>query len=423
MPPLKFFFFINLFPISNILYSVILKGDILQRDAVLDCAIYIPMAQYVVPDPNDTWQCPFEESHTIRALGAQKHLLKCQKSHPNVEIKSCPFNGTHWVRTSEMSRHMALCPDKARYHQVAMQEQHTKPPVAPVEPDDFNANFSGEVWEDDPNQKVFDWNKDVSSSASLSMQHNTLPPQPVPVPAVPQRVVKPRRPNANFTLHPTRPRQQAQPVEPPARQVEPQDRQMHGVNSNGATDTLIQINRGRARGDSYYLWIFFLDTFSPLARVVKEGSPQQAPAKHVMQGFGRGKPLATAAAPLPAVGRGRSQRMAAAIPGMKSTPAAPTRATAPPGFNFRALETALPQEYPVPCRNGSSSSLDDTDPTQADLEKQVRRISKKLTQIEVLEAQRDAGKALNADEILKIDSKQQLTNAKRTYEERIQQMT
>ncbi|ELU07903.1 hypothetical protein CAPTEDRAFT_209871 [Capitella teleta] len=195
------------------------------------------MAQYVVPNPNDVFFCPFEESHTIRALGAIKHLHKCAKSHPNMKLSICPFNQIHWVKQEEFAHHVNKCPDKSRFQLSREQEQYIEKSNIYRDPvEDDHVFEEGEDWThemDSDNVEDFCWNTHVASSARWAQPHEG----PVIVPTVPPKArsigsliheVPIRRANASFKLSPHFP-------------------------SNVSTDsavTLLQMNRGRGTSSS-----------------------------------------------------------------------------------------------------------------------------------------------------------------------------
>ncbi|GFR71395.1 gametocyte-specific factor 1 [Elysia marginata] len=57
--------------------------------------------------------CPYDSSHIISVLRMPRHLLKCRKNYPFVDMAVCPFNGFHEVPPPELRYHMEHCPDKA----------------------------------------------------------------------------------------------------------------------------------------------------------------------------------------------------------------------------------------------------------------------------------------------------------------------
>lgn len=60
---------------------------------------------------NDDWMsCPYDPSHRVPRLRIQRHILKCEKTHPPLEI--CPYNYTHRHPADKIKEHCVNCPDK-----------------------------------------------------------------------------------------------------------------------------------------------------------------------------------------------------------------------------------------------------------------------------------------------------------------------
>lgn len=60
----------------------------------------------------DKLTCPYDSSHVIDVLRMPRHLLRCRKNHPFVDMTVCPYNGAHEVPPPELRYHMEHCPDK-----------------------------------------------------------------------------------------------------------------------------------------------------------------------------------------------------------------------------------------------------------------------------------------------------------------------
>ncbi|KAK7790250.1 hypothetical protein R5R35_001051 [Gryllus longicercus] len=61
---------------------------------------------------DQTFICPFDMSHQISKRRIQYHLIKCQKSHPDVHVDVCPFNASHRMQKSELCDHIGICPSR-----------------------------------------------------------------------------------------------------------------------------------------------------------------------------------------------------------------------------------------------------------------------------------------------------------------------
>lgn len=64
-----------------------------------------PMTEYL--------NCPYVPAHRIKAQDMPKHIFKCRKNHPSVQLATCPFNEIHRIPMPEMKFHMANCEYRA----------------------------------------------------------------------------------------------------------------------------------------------------------------------------------------------------------------------------------------------------------------------------------------------------------------------
>ncbi|XP_046367391.2 protein D7-like [Haliotis rufescens] len=71
------------------------------------------MSEFVVPDPEELLECPYDKVHMVRAKRFQYHLMKCRKNWPGSEFSVCPFNAKHEMPKPELRYHMASCCDRA----------------------------------------------------------------------------------------------------------------------------------------------------------------------------------------------------------------------------------------------------------------------------------------------------------------------
>lgn len=55
-----------------------------------------------MPGYEETVQCPYEKSHIILKHRFQTHLIKCKRSHPDIQLEICPFDQTHHVAKNEL---------------------------------------------------------------------------------------------------------------------------------------------------------------------------------------------------------------------------------------------------------------------------------------------------------------------------------
>ncbi|RNA38025.1 gametocyte-specific factor 1-like isoform X2 [Brachionus plicatilis] len=66
--------------------------------------------------PDSLATCPFDPNHKVAAHKLQTHIIKCRRSHPELERQfvACPFNASHLIPTSEKEKHIMICIDKDR---------------------------------------------------------------------------------------------------------------------------------------------------------------------------------------------------------------------------------------------------------------------------------------------------------------------
>ncbi|CAH1641987.1 unnamed protein product [Spodoptera littoralis] len=59
--------------------------------------------------------CPYNPCHRVSRSRLQHHIIKCQKTHPPLEI--CLFNATHRYPAHLMKDHYEVCPNKIQKEQ------------------------------------------------------------------------------------------------------------------------------------------------------------------------------------------------------------------------------------------------------------------------------------------------------------------
>jgi hypothetical protein len=67
-------------------------------------------------NPDSIVSCPYDSSHKIIASKLQNHIIKCKKSHPELDraLEICPFNALHRFLGSEREKHLSECVDRFR---------------------------------------------------------------------------------------------------------------------------------------------------------------------------------------------------------------------------------------------------------------------------------------------------------------------
>ncbi|XP_058265632.1 gametocyte-specific factor 1 [Hemibagrus wyckioides] len=109
-------------------------------------------------DPNVMMQCPYDQSHQIRACRFPFHILKCAKNHPKLasELRTCPFNAKHLVHKQELASHIEHCKDKSIEDAVDSSAEVNRKFHVPIK---WTAPASKEDWEkeSDDNAETFVW--------------------------------------------------------------------------------------------------------------------------------------------------------------------------------------------------------------------------------------------------------------------------
>ncbi|XP_074656673.1 uncharacterized protein LOC141909891 [Tubulanus polymorphus] len=71
------------------------------------------MALHRIKDPDDLIECPYDSVHMVRAKRFPYHLMKCRRNYAGMDYATCPFNARHEFPVPERRYHIANCPDKA----------------------------------------------------------------------------------------------------------------------------------------------------------------------------------------------------------------------------------------------------------------------------------------------------------------------
>uniref|UniRef100_A0A8C4Q1U9 CHHC U11-48K-type domain-containing protein n=1 Tax=Eptatretus burgeri TaxID=7764 RepID=A0A8C4Q1U9_EPTBU len=112
-----------------------------------------------VTDPDETFPCPYNKNHIVRASRFPYHLIKCKKNFPLIarEMGTCPFNARHLLPKPEMQNHLMVCPDKCRIHQdISFAMEREEIPLSEIK--DRETNSMLEDWDEEmQDPHVFVW--------------------------------------------------------------------------------------------------------------------------------------------------------------------------------------------------------------------------------------------------------------------------
>ncbi|XP_050085271.1 protein D7-like [Anopheles aquasalis] len=62
---------------------------------------------------SDKLQCPYDPVHQIAPNSFGKHLLKCERQHPDMKLARCPLNSFHRFPPEQLKEHLKVCPSRA----------------------------------------------------------------------------------------------------------------------------------------------------------------------------------------------------------------------------------------------------------------------------------------------------------------------
>ncbi|CAF0771199.1 unnamed protein product [Brachionus calyciflorus] len=98
--------------------------------------------------PDAIATCPFDPNHKVAAHKIQAHIVKCKRSHPELERQfvQCPFNASHLIPSSEKDKHILSCIDRERV--LSRKPQPTVKLEVPVY-DNYVHNPDDEDWDRD----------------------------------------------------------------------------------------------------------------------------------------------------------------------------------------------------------------------------------------------------------------------------------
>jgi len=86
--------------------------------------------------------CPYDPSHRILSTRFTRHLVKCQKNHPDVNMIRCPFNASHIIPEEQYPNHIEMCPDKGWIECQMDGGEFSTSVQKPVEHGDVSTPFS-----------------------------------------------------------------------------------------------------------------------------------------------------------------------------------------------------------------------------------------------------------------------------------------
>lgn len=374
------------------------------------------MALYKVLDPEEKIECPYDRTHMIARKRMQYHIMDCRKNFPNLEMSQCPFNATHMVKAPELRYHIANCRDKALIEQDIKYEQRKDSGTHYFHgdcsvPNTYHSSWSGpdesEDWDAEAtNSTTFMWSghRDHDPLEAMSATPGLPEPRTTPMVLQPHRVVSgkdmpnPRKPRAANAA--------ANSVFSLSFNKCAKTTSGTGNQSVPATQYMTSIARGRGVGRGT---AFNSASSEKVSVGVAASSPPPPPPKETGQ-FSD----ASASGPVP------NSRMAANLwskvpPGRGRPVSVNTQFFAGGVGRGRGVVRGQGQvggssdgdEF-VTSMSELSCSSDDLTPSSAsssaqdDPKKSIRKLQKKLREIESIESKQLAGQVLNHEQEVKL---------------------
>jgi len=400
--------------------------------------VLVTMAQYKIPDPEEMIPCPYDKVHMIRAKRMQYHLMKCRKNYIGSDFAVCPFNARHEMPKPELRFHLANCPDKAVIEPMLAYESSKRNggkdsafggnTDLPVYVDDFVIN-SEENWDDE-----------IPSVARIGVDPQFFARQ--------DHMIIPG-------LSRSEKREFARQMHIPA-----EERKYVGYMKESAADEPLRDEQPKLR-----LPKTAAQTYLPNQKKSVQHASTVFAYSLSMAGVGRGLAVSNqngsadaSEVGLPGHGRGRGRGSSSAI-GRGTTAAEMNgyiphgRATKPPGLNevvpgpqsalkldnlptnspvfsvgigrgYGVPNGTVPPSFVVPSvpqqnHNGYAKEDEGSEDSLEDCHKQLKKIEKKLRQIQLLEDKEQEGHTLNTEEVAKVGMKAKLTQQKENLQEKM----
>ncbi|XP_067170023.1 gametocyte-specific factor 1 [Apteryx mantelli] len=130
-------------------------------------------------EPGRLLQCPYDQSHRVRAARFPYHLVKCQRSHEQLarSLATCPYNARHKVPRAELRSHAASCADN-RQPQLFRELSPGAPAEPPADAAATAAPPCHEDWEADAAEAAPPFVLDFGAAEQLPAGPSSPPPPP-----------------------------------------------------------------------------------------------------------------------------------------------------------------------------------------------------------------------------------------------------
>ncbi|CAG0891273.1 unnamed protein product, partial [Darwinula stevensoni] len=450
--------FLNLQPriiLLSFFFKVLPFVYFLDSNSLLGKNTYFNMATYQA-DPLKT--CPYNPSHQVRHDKFQLHIQKCRKQHPNAPHKKCVFNSTHIIPEVEMDYHLAHCSDRINYDRQVFQVKHRTDygnQEAEEQEDEMQSGFressrnhvkheTGEDWESDLQPVTYDPSKKIRSTPILvkhqggtkavnaQMRRDNREQYQMLLNSVSgERSINSSLPVGMPTVSTSRNTTRISPTShgfsaatgaaagPPAMPREPRV-QYHSTDGADDDDVRLPKSRGRIAANIYKAAEgarLTADTEFDVNRILSQNlgrgmaARPLAAARGPPPGFAAPAPII--AQPSPAIlGRGRGMPTASCDQSHMSTSAV--------GVSRPSTLTGVSAAAPSPDPVDISGAEEHPERQVILLRREIRNLTKKLSEIASLVKRQEDGMDLQDEEVMKIGRERELQRKLRKAKEELE---
>ncbi|XP_077517195.1 uncharacterized protein LOC144128018 [Amblyomma americanum] len=93
--------------------------------------------------------CPFNPAHQVKNGRFQIHIMKCEKAHPEMDMKHCPFSAEHVVHASDLMHHIFTCPLRTTVGRFLTASERDGPSGdTTMPPPTYFENYQEENWDE-----------------------------------------------------------------------------------------------------------------------------------------------------------------------------------------------------------------------------------------------------------------------------------
>lgn len=401
------------------------------------------MAQYKIPDPEEMVLCPYNKVHMIRAKRLQYHLMKCRKNYIGSDFATCPFNARHEMPKPELRYHLANCPDKAVIEPMLAYESSKR---NGEEASMFRGCVDLPVYEHINIESEENWDAEIPSVARIGVDPQYFARQDNMI--IPGLSRSEKKEFARQMHLPAESRSYVAQYSEPSDYDHLKDEQPKLRLPKTAAQTYLPNQKKSVQLTStvfaYSLSMAGVGRGLPAGNQNGSGNGSVGGVAGQGRGRGRGTTVAT--------GRGTTMAQMNGLPsqplgmgvayqnghvpdaasmvhsGPQSTVRSENQSSSPVfsvgiGRGSRATNGTTPPSFVVPTipqqnHNGYVKDEEGSEDSMEDLNKKLKKIEKKLRQIDLLETKVDEGHTLTAEEAAKVAMKGKLSKQRESLQQK-----